>query len=119
MALHRNLVRQGIITERTVIALHDTNLHPLTDDPTRPPLQWGVAVDDGWMHQDVERRMVNTLRNDGYDAVALHTTPDRHDASLPFRHGLTIMARTPHLGVGEPDAIGQGTIDFSSGPETS
>ena len=37
MRLYRNLRRQGLITERTVLALHDTNLHPLTDRTDAPP----------------------------------------------------------------------------------
>ena len=101
MTLYSNLVSAGIINERTVLALHDTNLHPLTDDPGAPPRQWGAAVNGGWMHQGVERQMVNTLRNDGYEALMLHTTAERHDRSLPFRHGLTILTRPKHLDVGE------------------
>ena len=53
------------------------------------------------MHQDVERRMVNALRADGYEALMLHTTPDRHDAALPLRHGLTILTRPAYLDVGD------------------
>ena len=106
MQLHHNLQRQGMITERTVLALHDTNLHPLTDEPNAPPRQWGVAVADGWMHQGVERKMVNTLRRDGYEALMLHTTPDRHDETLPLRHGLTILTRARQLDIGEMEREG-------------
>lgn len=118
MQLHRNLQRQGMITERTVLALHDTNLHPLTEREDAPPRRWGAVVAGGWMHQDVERRMVNTLRNDGYEALMLHTTPDRHDETLPLRHGLTILTRVRYLEVGEmardhPPYVGS-ELDFLS-----
>ena len=93
MTMNANLQRDGIIDERTVIALHDTNLHPSQMVP------WAHRVDGGWMHQAVERRMVNTFRNDGYEALMLHTRPDRHDASMPARHGLTILTRNRYLPV--------------------
>lgn len=101
MRMHARLQRDGMITERTVLALHDTNLHPLGSEPGAPPPPWGQAIAGGWMHQPVERRMVNTLRNDGYEALMLHTTREQHDASLPVRHGLTILTRARHLDVGE------------------
>jgi hypothetical protein len=40
---------------------------------------------------------VNELRNGGYEALMLHTDPGRHDSSLPFRHGMTILSRNRYL----------------------
>ena len=118
MRLYGNLRRQGLITERTVLALHDTNLHPLTDKADAPPRRWGAVVAEGWMHQGVERRMVNTLRSDGYEALMLHTTADRHDETLPFRHGLTILTRARYLDVGETDGIAPSPYVGSEAGET-
>ncbi|MBV9653000.1 MAG: hypothetical protein JOZ42_00405 [Acetobacteraceae bacterium] len=90
--LHR-LTRGGVVTDATVIALHDTNLHPSQFAP------WAYPVEDGWVHQDAERRMVNDLRRMGYDAFCLHTRPERHDESLPFRHGITVLQKQKTLQV--------------------
>ncbi len=84
--LHR-LTNQGLLTDRTVLALHDTNLHPYQS------AGWAYQVEGGWVHQTVERRMVNDLRNLGWDAFPLDTTPDRHGPDLPYRHGLTVMRK--------------------------
>ena len=101
MRLYYNLLAEGIINDKTTLALHDTNLHPLTDEPGAPPRQWGAVVEGGWMHQAVERQMVNTLRNEGYEALMLHTTSDKHDKTLTLRHGLTILTKPKHLDIGE------------------
>lgn len=88
MGLFGNLVRDAVITERTVLALHDTNLHP-----TNATGWAGEIAGEGWLHQDVERRMVDAFKDMGYDAFSLHTEMGRHDESLPFRHGVTVMQR--------------------------
>ena len=83
----------GMVNDETVLALHDTNLHP-----TRT-CSWAYPVEEGWVHQDVERRMVNDLRRMGYDGFALHTNLAAHDETLPFRHGVTIMRKFRDLTV--------------------
>ncbi len=115
MTLYSNLLQYGLITHRTVLVLHDTNLHPHTDRPGSAPRPWGAPLAGGWMHQDVERKMVNKLRNDGYDSLMVHTSPDRHDATLPFRHGLTILTRAFHLDVGEMDRVVDGQTYVGNG----
>ena len=87
MELLSRLAEGGMITDRTVLALHDTNLHPTKKAP------WAYRVEGGWVHQAVERRMVNELRALGYDAIALDTSPESHGPDLPARHGLAIMKR--------------------------
>jgi predicted O-methyltransferase YrrM len=87
------LTAAGIVTDRTVLALHDTNLHPGKTEPTT------YQIDEGWVNHPVERRMVNTLHDCGYDAICLHTDVSRHGPQLPFRHGLTIMRRFAPLTV--------------------
>lgn len=90
MDIYFALLQKGIITDKTVIALHDTNLH------FSPFNVFGgqyIPHDDGFAHQTVEREMVNRFKDLGYDAFCLHTTRDRHDDSFPFRHGLTICQK--------------------------
>lgn len=88
MEMYSRLVGHGIVTDATVIALHDTNLHPTQI------FNGGYKVEGGWVHQHVERQMVNVLvEKHGYHAFNLHTKPDRHDVSMPFRHGITILQK--------------------------
>jgi hypothetical protein len=88
MTLLSRLAGGGMVADRTVLALHDTNLHPNNENAP-----WSYQVEGGWVHQPVERRMVNELRTLGYDAIALDTEPRAHGPDLPVRHGLTIMKR--------------------------
>ena len=76
-----------MITDRTVIALHDTNLHPT------PATKHAYAVDGGYVHQAAERRMVNDLHAMGYNAFCAHTTMSKHCSQFPARHGITIMQK--------------------------
>lgn len=86
MDMYKRFKEQGIITDQTVIALHDTNLHyaPYNIVP-------GIYIqqDDGYAHQWVERKMVNIFN--------LHTTRDKHDEQFPFRHGITICQKFNRL----------------------
>lgn len=93
MAMLTRFVRDGVITDRTVIALHDTNLHPgKTEEKT-------YEVTGGWVNCWPERRMVNEIRELGYDAICLDTDMSVHGPDLPFRHGLTLMRRFTTLTV--------------------
>lgn len=92
MALLGRLEQAGLVQPHTVIALHDTGLHP------RKMAPWAYRIVDGdgqegWVHQPVERVMVNRLRERGWDALCLHMGHDRSDERMPVRHGLTLMQR--------------------------
>jgi predicted O-methyltransferase YrrM len=97
MDLYVRFANRGLITDQTVIALHDTNLHPSKFAP------WAYALRDadgvcGYVHQDVERKMVNVLQREfGYDAFCAHTDVRRNDARLPYRHGVTLMKKFVEL----------------------
>jgi predicted O-methyltransferase YrrM len=80
----QTLRRQGVITERTLLVLHDTGLHPTQI------VDWAYPIEDGWVHQPVERRMVNDFKRMGYDALVLDTAPENL-GDMPYRQGLTIM----------------------------
>jgi len=87
------LTAAGLIDDDTVIALHDTNVHPYQSVP------WAYQVPEGWVHCPVERQLANDLQRAGYDAVCLHSRPDRHGPEMPYRHGLTILKKFHRLGV--------------------
>ena len=89
---HR-LRKESVITDDTVLSFHDTNLHP------RQIVQWAYPVEDGWVHQRIERGMVNELKQLGYDALVLGTPMAVHGPHLPFRHGLTIMKKFKPLAI--------------------
>jgi len=87
-------VENGIITDRTIIALHDTNLH------YAPYHICGIYIpsEDGYAHQPVERKMTNIFKDMGYDIFSLHTTRDKHSQDFPWRHGVTICQKFKRLG---------------------
>jgi hypothetical protein len=91
MTMLKNLQKSGVVHDRTILGLHDTNTHPYKG------CWWAFETADGWVHQVAERKMVNELRNGGYEALMLHTDAGRHDSSLPFRHGVTILSRNRYL----------------------
>jgi len=92
------LVELNLITDATIIALHDTGLHFAPYNALCP---WGEPVDTipgGFCHQRVERDMVNWLKEEkGYDVLNFHTTVEKHSDAFPFRHGLTICQKNGHL----------------------
>jgi hypothetical protein len=95
MRLLDRLEEHGLVHANTVLALHDTNLHPRQG-------MWGHFVREpdghvGWVHQAAEREMVNALRRRGWDAMCFHMPLDRADDLIRSRHGLTVMRRFQHL----------------------
>jgi hypothetical protein len=104
MEVYNTLLKQELIDNNTVIALHDTNLHypnkqnKYCHGPKNEPIPY--MIDDklvGYIHQPVERDMVNTFVDMGYHAFLLHTTADKHDELFPNRHGLTVMQKFTKL----------------------
>lgn len=85
MALFHRLRDRGIITERTLLALHDTNTHPSQVVP------WAYETAQGWVHQPVERRMLNEFVGMGYHAMCLHTQTAVHSPQFPYRHGISVL----------------------------
>ena len=83
----------NIISENTILALHDTNLH------YSPYIRQGkyIALEDGYAHQEVERNMVNAFKMFGYDAFSIKTTKNKHNDEFPFRHGVTICQKFKKL----------------------
>jgi len=84
------MILSNKIDENTIIAVHDTNLHP-------DGLSIGIKTKDGWIHQPSERNFVNKLIDHGWNPFHVHTKLERHDDNLPFRHGLTLLSKKKYL----------------------
>ena len=87
MSMFAGLCAAGIVTDDTLIALHDTGTYP------RPTSGWDYEVAGGWVHIWEERRMVHELHAAGYEAVSLHMPAGRSTNEMPLRHGLTLMQK--------------------------
>ena len=87
LAFFQNLANGGKITEKTVIALHDTNLQPYKVFP------YSYKVSEGFVHEPHERFMVNKFVQNGWSPFCLHSNLQYHDEELPFRHGITLLNR--------------------------
>lgn len=89
MGVLDRFIKNGLITEESVIALHDTNTHPQKNTGK------AYLTSQGYVFQPDERKMANTLVERGYHAFSLHSKNTKHpgiDGQL-FRHGLTILTR--------------------------
>ena len=86
IGLHDRLVKSGIVDSKTIIALHDTNVH------------YGVNGKPK-VHQRVERDMTNKLKKLGYDVFCLHPRKKNHGVGtdLKFRHGVSICQKFKFL----------------------
>lgn len=85
------LASSNMLSDRCIIALHDTNTHP------SKVVDWSYLTSDGYVHQPVERKMVNALVKRGWHALCFHPSPSKHNEDFPYRHGLTIMSRFQEL----------------------
>lgn len=80
-----HLEGHGIITDQTVIALHDTGMHP------EQIFGWAVPMDGKWVHQQIERKMSNILKDRGYEGLSFDCLEP--PPPLRFRHGITILKK--------------------------
>jgi hypothetical protein len=84
---------RALSPNKTIIAMHDTNLHPTQT------VHWAYPVGEGWVQQNCERRMANDFKRMDYDVLVLGTDMKVHGPDLPFRHGLTIVSKFKQLAV--------------------
>lgn len=91
--IYEKLLKNNIIDDKTILALHDTNLH------YSPYQHCGkyISADDGYAHQQVERHMVNIFKEKGYDIFSISTDATKHNADFPVRHGITVCKKFTHL----------------------
>jgi predicted O-methyltransferase YrrM len=93
MYIFHHLVKNGLITDKTVLALHDTNLH------YSPYNRWGpfIEKENGYAHQTVERNMVNIFKDLGYDIFSISTDQTKHSNEFPIRHGISVCQKFKYL----------------------
>lgn len=87
LTFFNNMVEDGLITDDTILVLHDTNLHynKITPD--------SFHNGEGWVHQVAERELTNHFFDLGYQILSLGTKPHSHNETFPYRHGLTICKK--------------------------
>jgi hypothetical protein len=86
-----SFVSNGLINDDTILTLHDTNTHP------HQYMNFAYQIKEGWVHQPVERQLVNRFKEIGYDVFCLHTKPTSHNESMPFRHGVSVCSKFTRL----------------------
>jgi hypothetical protein len=93
----QNLKRAGIITDKTILVLHDTNLWPTKDAPNSSGTEWpeiSYEVSNGaWRFCPPESQMVNDFKEMGYDILNLGTEKEVHSKDFPYRCGLSIARK--------------------------
>jgi predicted O-methyltransferase YrrM len=89
---YNTLKNNGIINDNVVLAFHDTNLHPYNLCG-----KYFLQDENGWVHQPVERSLVEYFKKQGFDAICFHTRMD--ESTIRFRHGITIMRKYKTLTV--------------------
>ena len=82
----KKFYEKKIITDNTIICIHDTNLTPV------PILEKSKKIDNGWVF-GTDRCLVNFFINAGYKIFNIHTDMKKHDSQLPFRNGLTLCQK--------------------------
>lgn len=87
----QNLRRANIITDKTILVLHDTNLLPSKDALGFPDISY--EVEGGFVFCPPERQLVNDFKKMGYDILNLGTSKDAHGIHLPYRCGLSIASK--------------------------
>lgn len=93
MDIYFRFLNNGIITDKTILALHDTNLH-------YPPFHHCgdyIEKENGYAHQPVERVMVNNFKELGYDIFSISTDASKHSVDFPVRHGITVCKKFSYL----------------------
>lgn len=98
MVIYSVLCSKQIITDNTILALHDTNLHYPPFQHRKhyapyDPIGEYVPSEGGFAHQPVERHMTNIFKDMGYDIFSIGTDASKHSAEFPVRHGMTICRK--------------------------
>lgn len=92
----QKLRRAGVITDKTILVLHDTNLWPTKAAPNLSGTEWpeiSYEVEGGWVFCPPERQIVNDLKEMGYDILNLGTKREVHGPHFPYRCGLSIARK--------------------------
>lgn len=97
LCVFQRLRRAAVITDKTILVFHDTNLWPtrnavnVENAPDWPTLCY--EVEGGWVFCPPERQLVNDFKEMGYDILNLGTDRSVHGPHLPYRCGLSIARK--------------------------
>ncbi|MGI9338651.1 MAG: hypothetical protein ACR2P4_09110, partial [Gammaproteobacteria bacterium] len=93
MGLLKNLQAAGLVNDDTILAFHDTDLHPTAYTLMCKPEQ-DDSGREGFMitSNEPERQMVRALSEE-YQFFQLHPPHDRIKSGFKFRHGLTLLQK--------------------------
>jgi hypothetical protein len=88
MTCFNNLKSAGVVTDKTILVLHDTGTHSYRIH------NYDYEISPGeFVHQPVERGMVNEFAEMGYSPFCLHIDLAKCGPELPFRHGITFLSK--------------------------
>jgi hypothetical protein len=93
MRMYLQLREWGLLSEKVILAIHDTNCHPVC------LLNGSQEVTEGFVHSSHARLLVNDFNKIGFQSFCLHTSRNQHSSHFPCRHGLTLMQRFKNLAV--------------------
>src|SRR5579872_3041055 len=71
LCVFQKFLRKGIITVKTILVFHDTNLLPSENALGYPGISY--EVEGGWVFCPPERQLVNDFKEMGYDVLNLGT----------------------------------------------
>jgi predicted O-methyltransferase YrrM len=88
LGIYSSLVKLKLITDKTILALHDTCLHYPKEFQGNPAMEH-----TGYIHQQVECHMVNLFKEMGYDIFSIVTDITKHSPEFPYRCGVTVCQK--------------------------
>ena len=91
MAFYNKMKKHNIVSEETIIALHDTGTH------YRKVVGWSYETPQGYVHVKAERKMVNKFVEMGYSAFCGHASVECQKQANFFRHGITVLSKFKKL----------------------
>ena len=91
MGLLKNLQDVGLVNDDTILAFHDTDLHPSPCSLICKPAQ-DDSGKKGFLITEIERQMVRAL-SDEYEFFQLHPPFNHIKDGFKFRHGITLLQK--------------------------
>jgi hypothetical protein len=89
------MVKENLIDDDTILILHDTNLFygMATIENIKANGEIGSHTKEGYMHQWVERNLVNYFKLKGYDVFNLSTKLKNHNQKHPYLFGISVCKK--------------------------
>lgn len=96
LEFYHNMLKANLITDDTVLILHDTNCFhkPYAEKFMEKFVKgFGEETEEGFIHQWVERNLVNYFKLKGYDVFNLKTKRENHNEEFTHLFGLSICQK--------------------------